>query len=371
METISVVGESIPVLKGLNQPYSPSWVDRLNDWVNRLHLPSWVFYLCLWLLLILIETGSKWLDGVEPFGKVGWIYVLYTFYGVYFLAAIHYLDTWAKTAFITFRPVLAVGEVEESLLFYQLTTMPVRMVRLLSATTLVSLIVLIQPLIMPLWEAMGFFHTSIASTLVDLGLFYFNALIVVVFVYHTLHQLRWVSRVHKTATYINLFQLRPLYSLSGLTARTAGILLIVGFIIGQQSGTHGVFTANPYALRMSELFTLLTIGIYSLLAMAVFFLPLLGLHQLLLHEKERLQAEADSRLQAHIQELHRRIDAHQLQDADAINYHLTSLALERDVLARLPTWPWQPGTLNLILSAVLLPIILWFIQQLLERWVGL
>jgi hypothetical protein len=55
---------------------------------------------------------------------------------------------------------------------------------------------------MPLWKAMGFFHDSIASTLIDLGFFYFNALIVVVFVYHTLRQLQWGSMVHKTATHI-------------------------------------------------------------------------------------------------------------------------------------------------------------------------
>jgi hypothetical protein len=109
---------------------------------------------------------------------------------------------------------------------------------------------------------------------------------------------------------------------------------------------------------------------FSLLAAAVFFLPLLGLHQVLMREKERWQAEANARLQAHIQELHRRIDASQLEDADAINKHMASLALERDILAKLPTWPWQPGTLNLILSAVLLPIVLWFLQQILERWAG-
>lgn len=361
---------ALPLTKQIDRPYPPSWADRLNDWVNHLPVPPWVFYLCLWLLFFFFQSASKWLDGVESFGTLRWINVFYTFYGVYFLAAMHYLDTWAKTAFNTFRPILAVGEAEQSLLFYQLTTLPARTVWLLSAATLISIIVLIQPLIIPLWEAMGFSHNSIASILVDLGLYSFNALIVVVFVYHTLRQMRWIGRIHKTASRINLFQLRPLYSLSGLTARTAGSLLFVGYIIGQQSGTHGQLTSDPYALRVSSLFPLISIVIYSLLGAAVFFLPLLGLHQLLLGEKERLQADADARLQAHIQVLHQRIDAHQLRDADAIHKHMASLALERDILARLPTWPWKPGTLNLILTAVLLPILLRIMQQLLERWAG-
>ena len=147
-------------------------------------------------------------------------------------------------------------------------------------------------------------------------------------------------------------------------------MLLVGYTIQQQAGNHGQLTSDLYVLRISTLFTFLSTVLFSLLAVAVFLLPLLGLHQLLVREKERLQAEANSRLQAHIQQLHRRIDACQLEDADAVNKHMSSLALEMEILAKLPTWPWQPGTLNLILTAVFLPIILWLLQQLLERWAG-
>lgn len=369
MEPKSVPERSV-VAKQNHRPYSPSWVDRFNDWVERMPGPAWAFYLGFWLLLTIIGSGSKWLDGVEPYFKVRWIYAFYSFYGVYFLAAIYYLDTWAKAAFTTFRSVLSVDEEAQAVLLYQLTTLPARPVWLLSAALLLGQIFLVRPLIIPLWEAMGFPHHSIAATLVDLGIFSFNAITVGIFIYHTLRQLSWISRIHKAATSVNLFQLRPLYSLSELTARTAGILILVGFIIEQQTVSHGAMTSDPYALRMGWLFTLTSILVYSLLAVAVFFLPLLGLHNLLVREKEHLQAEVDSRLQAHIQFLHSCIDDRQLQDAPAINSHLASLALERDILAKLPTWPWQPGTLNFILTAVLLPIILWITQQFLGRWAG-
>jgi hypothetical protein len=371
MGETSIVEQPLPAIRRTGQPYPPSWIDRLNDWVNRLPTPPWLFYLCLWLLfLILAKSGSTWLDEINPRERHSWIYVPFSLYGAYFLASIHYLDTWAKTAWNGFRSTLNLDEAEQALLFYQLTTMPARTIWLLTATTLVSVVILTRPLIMPLLEAMGLFNQPRLPTIVDLGLFYFNALIVVIFNYHTLRQLRWVSRIHKAATRINLFHLRPLYSLSGLTARTAGILLFVGYTIQQQAGNHGQLTSDFYVLRISMFFTLITTVLFSLLAVAVFLLPLLGLHQLLVREKERLQAEANSRLQAHIHELHRRIDACQLEDADAINKHMGSLVSERDILAKLPTWPWQPGTLNLILSAVFLPIILWVLQQLLERWVG-
>jgi hypothetical protein len=321
--------------------------------------------------MMITESSRTWLDRVQPSERVRWIYITYSLYGAYFLAAIHYLDTWAKTALHAFPLTLNVDQVEQTRLFYQLTTMPARTVWLLTGATFAGVVILYRALITSLWEAMGIFHHSLAATLIDLGLFCFNALTVVIFIYHTLRQLRWVSRIHRSATRINLFHLRPLYSLSGLTARTAAILLLIGYIVQQQAATHGELTSDLDVLRISGLFTVTSMVLFSLLAMAVFFMPLLGLHQLLVREKDRLQAEASSRLQAHIQELHQRIDTHQLEDADAIHKHMASLALERDILARLPTWPWQPGTLNLILTAVFLPILLWLLQQFLARWVGM
>ena len=208
MGETSIVGQPLPAVKRTNWPYPPSWIDRLNDWVNRLPAPPWSFYLCLWLLfLIIAKSGSMWLNEIPLHERLSWVYIPFSLYGAYFLAAIHYLDTWAKTAWNAFRSTLNLDEAEQALLFYQLTTMPARTIWLLTAATLASVVILTRALITPLLEAMGLFHQSLLPTLVDLGLFYFNALIVVIFVYHTLRQLRWVSRIHKAATRINLFHL--------------------------------------------------------------------------------------------------------------------------------------------------------------------
>jgi hypothetical protein len=349
-------------------PYLPSWVDRLNGWVSRLPIPAWVFYLVAWLLLAIFESATRWLDGVQPVGEIWQVNFFYTFYGIYFLAAIHYLDAWAAKSFETFRQTLEVDRAGQYRLQYSLTTMPARAVWVLTAATSLGFLFFIKPVIYPLWEVMGFEHSSLISSAPDLLIFYFNAIAVVVFVYHTIRQLRWVSRIHESATRIDLFQARPLYALSGLTARTAGILLLVGMVIQQQTSSHGVFTTDPYVLQVGTVFPIVSMVLYSVLAAASFLLPLQGLHQVLVREKERLQAEASSRLQVHLQELHRRIDGRQLEEADAIHHLTASLTLERDILAKLPTWPWQSGTLNLILTAVLFPILLFVVQQLLQRW---
>ncbi|MFQ5596379.1 MAG: hypothetical protein ACE5HA_19725 [Anaerolineae bacterium] len=49
---------------------------------------------------------------------------------------------------------------------------------------------------------------------------------------------------------------------------------------------------------------------------------------------------------------------------------MSSLEIEREVLARIPTWPWQPGTLRGVASAVSLPVLVWLIQQILAYYLG-
>lgn len=46
---------------------------------------------------------------------------------------------------------------------------------------------------------------------------------------------------------------------------------------------------------------------------------------------------------------------------------LGALTAQRDLIVRLPTWPWSTAALTRFLSAVLLPIGLWLITRVLER----
>jgi len=86
-------------------------------------------------------------------------------------------------------------------------------------------------------------------------------------------------------------------------------------------------------------------------------------------EKEGLQLQADRRFKATLADLHRSVDERDLSVADGLNKTLASLQLEREALARIPTWPWQAATLRAFLSALLVPIVIWLIIRALERFV--
>ncbi len=182
-------------------------------------------------------------------------------------------------------------------------------------------------------------------------------------VYQTIHQLTMVGRIHAVATRINLFQPDPLYAFSGLTARTA-----MGYFLLADTA---VLIMYQFALEADPL----GVGIMAfmmVLAVVTFVLPLLGMHRRMVEEKTRLEAEANQRLQAAIAELHRRVDAGDFTEImSELKSAIEGLEIELGLLAKISTWPWQPGTLRVAISPVLLPVAVWLIQRLLERAAGL
>ncbi len=341
------------------QPYPPSWVDRFIDWVSGLPGPSWLFYIALWLALFLMANAVKWLDGSEPLGTITPFYTVGAGDGAYLLALMHYLKGAASAALRAFRPALTVSEAEYDRLHYRLTTQPARGTLLASGicAAIAALNVLYNPTV-----PNSYYHTSLlaiafGSAIAILTLVCFGAL-----VYQTVHQLTMVSRIHAAVMHINLFQPDPLYAFSGLTVRTA-----MGYL----------FLADTAVLVMYE-FMLetdpLAVGIMAfmmLLAAVTFVLPLRGMHRRMVEEKGRLESEANRRLETAIAELHRRVDTMDLTEMSELYRAISSLEIERDMLAKISTWPWQPGTLRVALSPVLLPVAVWLIQRLLERFAGL
>ena len=73
--------------------------------------------------------------------------------------------------------------------------------------------------------------------------------------------------------------------------------------------------------------------------------------------------EADERLKAVLVDLASDVDRKEFCRADAVNKTLASLVQQREILARLSTWPWSTTTLRAFVSAIMLPLVLFAIQR--------
>lgn len=333
------------------RPYAPSWFDRFTDWIDDLPFPAPAFYIGMAVLLAGIQIILQW----NAWGGV--IYGFPLVYVVtlpYHLALTHYLDHVAARSLNRLRPLLSVSPAEADEFLYRLTTLPNRGVMiagffgiLYGFFILVSIPYDIQITDLHFTDA----PVSRAFNIVFTPILFF---FVAIMVYHAIHQLNVVRQIYDGCIKIDLFSLRPLYAFSSLSGLT---------VIGIGFNTYLWFSSSPALFE----FNLVFLFIFVVVALLTFILPLRGAHSLLVEEKERLLSENGERHRAMTTELHRRVDANELGEIDNLSKTLSSLDLERVLLERVSTWPWQPGTIRTVIAALLFPVVVWLMQWLLER----
>jgi hypothetical protein len=338
--------------------YPPSWVDRLTDRIDALPGPAWVPYVVAFVAVAVVTNAVAWAEGFVPLGTLSPYLNSLAVYLVGGYAAIHYLDAAAMRAWATFRPALRIADDEADRVAYALTTMPARPTL---GWTILGIGVAVA-------YAAGQYGAplDLAGEPIDLAGEPLTLGVVTAFglvsfagfaatIYHTLHQLRLIGRLHGYIDRIDLLNTDPLHAFSGVTAMTGGILLAFVYI---SLLTDPATLTNP-ALVVPFLFVVP-------LAVACFVVPLYGVNRRIVAEKARRMTAANRRLEEALIDLDRRADSRDLTEADALNKQLSSLLAERDVIGRTPTWPWAPETVRGFATALILPIALWLIFRFLD-----
>jgi hypothetical protein len=336
-------------------PFLPSWMNRLHGAIDRLPGPAWLAYTLATTLLVLLAIWSD--QFVDPSALAEATPAAYSAVIAFFpLALIQYLDGVARRGLRNFRPALPLTDPEVERLSYELTTMPrgaARVVSLLGVGfTIVGL--LVSPA-----EMLGPAGTPIVLSIVGFAGALFADMTFALLFYHTIRQLRLVSLIHSTATSVNLFQPQPLYAFSTLTLRTAVALVLLSYyIVAVSSGV----SMGPATVGL--------LGINLSLSVALFTLPLYGMHTRLREEKNRMMSAVSGRIDGVFSSLHRALEDPVAGQIDTLNKGLASLMVERDLIFKSPTWPWTPGTVRAFASTALLPIALWLITRALESRIG-
>jgi hypothetical protein len=345
---------------GAIRPYPPSWMDRLTARVDRLPLPAPLGYALAGLAAILLFvlndlwSGQGTLDAVHSFHLVLAVEI------VYVVALVHLLDREAGRALDGMNALLTCDRAGYDVLHYQLTTIPARPTLWISAAgALVGLAaIVIERVATPRAFAMlivpGPGRLLVEAWLV-LTWFVFGGLF-----FHTYHQLRLISRIYTTRTRIDLDQYRPLFNFSRVSALTAIGLLVLPYA---WYATVPGLIQEPIGIVFGALF--------PAFAVIAFVAPLAGVHRLLVDAKEHALAENAQGLKSLREELYRRSAARQLDLASELHDLLAALRSEREALERTSTWPWQSETVRTVVAAVILPLVLWFIQWLFDRLLAL
>lgn len=336
--------------------YSPSWVNRITDWVRRWPGRSFAYYFGFGVLLFFIQTMVSWVEGAPLIGPFSSKYLFLAAAIPFILGMIHMLDDRAAFAFETMKPALITNEDENNTLRYKLTVLP-------SFPTICAGLLAIALALLSEVAGRGPYRlASLGAYPVSDDLFRGIYLICWwsfgVFLYHTARQLVIINHIYTRHTQINLFRMQPLYAFSNLTALTAGSLIVP---------PYGFLWVNPDDVSINEPVVL---GIYVLItfiAVVTFIWPQLGIHRLQNAEKDRLLEEVNQRYESVIAQLHKGVDSKNYDGMSNLSMAIGSLNQERMTIEKIPTWPWQPETLRWLITALVLPLGLWLLQFFLQR----
>lgn len=335
--------------------FAPSWIDRFVVWIEKLPIPVWLFYTAAILTFGLVITASLWLDGSVPLGEVGSIQGIYPPAVLSFLILYHYLTKIASRSLQTFRPLLDANEAEVGKIEYDLTMLP----RWVGRLSILIGLALTFPYLMNNPATWGNLvpktvYPYIAGFII---VAYFSSTMILLFI-RSVRQLRIVGKLHQRAANIDLLDLEPAHAFSVLTARTGiGIFLII--LIGTLSNPSAILGAPPW-----NIYGLIFIG---LLSVTIFVFPIMGMRERLKSVKRKAMKDLNELLRATDERLHNQVKIGDFEDIGGMDTALSALIREREMLEKISTWPWNPGTVRGFASTLLLPIFLWLITRLLER----
>jgi hypothetical protein len=323
--------------------------DRLISLPEHLPGPATIWYVAVGAVLIGLAHLVVWLIGARPFGTLEPEIIPPALFVSYLLWLMHFMKRIAGSAFDDFRPALG-DPVARERYRSELTSIPDRAaivaIVVVEATVFPGYFVSVRPFRPPV---------PVGVELVSGVLWVLAAASLAVLFLQAIRHLRMVSRLSVLADNVDIFKPRPINALSRLTAVTA--IVILTFV------AFSVLTVpeQPTVYIVEELLIIA-------LAVATFVLPLRGMHGRLAREKMSLIADCQDRLKATLARLHSAVDANDLSTADQLNKTLSSVLAERDVLAKLPTWPWSTGTLRGVATAVLLPIVIFVLTRAIDRF---
>jgi hypothetical protein len=332
-----------------------AWSDRFIARLARWPGPLWLTLAGLILAGILFVHGVEWFVGDLPLGHFDPSRATYPVYPFGILGLIAAQKHVAMRALEQFRPASGLDDAEYQAAAASIKYQPARVTFVATlAFGLLGILIESSTEIAPMRRA----AFPIAYG-VDLVVAFAGYMMTGPWLVGVVRLIGRVSRLHREAPRVDLLNPEPVRAFSSATAVVgASLLAITTLSLVTETGVHG----TPAGLML----TVLLVGF----AFASFATPLWGMHRRLLAERARLLSDVGLRLETTIGRLYEHVD----EDRPGISEmrdRMSALVAARDLIAQQSTWPWSPETLRWLISALVIPILLWGATRMLESVVFL
>ena len=337
---------------------SLSWADRAQAAVDAAPLPAPVVYLLLGVLAVFLFALNDWLTLRRPDEALAPFHLVLAVEPVYALALMHLLNVQARRALAGMRPLLKPPDAYEELRG-RLTTMPARHAWLAGMVGfLVGLAVVVASRIALPAAFQQYLSKGAARPFVEAWLV-MSWFIIAGLLLHTQRQLAEINRIYTHHTVIDLDNYQPLFQFSVVSGTTAVGLLVIPYAWN---------AAVPNLLR--ETVGALFGALFLAFGVIAFLWPLVGVRNHIAAAKGRALEENARVLKETRERLYAGATRGELAGAGEFGDALAAIRADREALLAIPTWPWAPGTIRSVVAALALPVAIWLIQTVLERFVG-
>jgi hypothetical protein len=327
-----------------------SWVDVVIGWFDRVPGPAWVVYAVLIVLSVVVNVIPRLLDGaVIDALTIGFAALTFTPFAV-----LHATANASRRALAEFRPALGALEPHYDDLERQLsTTSPANAI----VSTVLGVVIVTSGALSVRggWGIAP--ENSVATNAVTAVQEVILNAALLTFLLHQVHAVRTISRIHREATNIVLWNVRPHTAFARVTV-LASIAIVVLYVT---AAVGSVLSTDSPAL--AAVLAALTLAI----ATVAFAGPLVGMRRRLVRERERQLGETDRVFEEVAARLRADVDAGDLEAAARLDGVVSSLVSERERLRKVSTWPWSADTLRAFLTSLGVPIVLWFVTTVLGR----
>jgi hypothetical protein len=323
---------------------SPSWLYRFLDWADRSPITVWGAGILYFVLAgLILYLGSWFIAGGAPH-----LSFQFFFPGLYMpilLIFWHATNSFASNSINSFAH--GVGKTSKQIeeIYTDFVSVKGRVVWLL--------VLLAIPI--GIYYVNGFIAAPEFSKATPIALLYLVVLptcvVQTLMMFRLLRQLFLLNFHYKSVKDINLFNLGPIYALTGYGYNLAffGILLVVAIDIVD--------------LLQGNRFDLANNMVSVILVVVLFVSPTLGISRRIRAEKTKDLRDLGTQLNGLYDETSAAVRGRKLDKVPSLNS--AAIALERQIekVQKVATWPWNPGSLRNLLLPIMLPLAVAILQR--------
>lgn len=340
------------------RPYTANWVNKLTAWIRRLPMPSWVSYLIFFVVYAAIfGYFSRRLAGVLPESGLSAFDIYDILSGPIMVTAIlalyQHFEGEVGLAIEESKSLLGLLKEKMEKLSYEFAVFPA--IPFLVFSIVFFLVGTAAALDEYRFTEVGFRHIPL---LMDFGM---GSVFLFTFALLLGRFILKIRNLFSELVNLDLYDLSSIYELPSVAAK-AGLFYLPIWYVNLAFNLETAISA-PIFLAVTSF--------ASLIPMAAFLYPFGALSRRLAVQKKEEIAKVSLQLKQAYGQVSKDIDKGRLAKMADMQAAISNLNSHKDFLDSISAWPWKQGTFRLTLTAVFLPIVVWLMQQILDRVLGL